>query len=173
MGSPAVIATSALLFLPATVAFVRQAIPVAIVYFGAALFSTLYHSYGEQRYADMDVMWASLAVLVGLVVLALLAARYAFWNWRILVPALCGLAGVTLFFISADHGDDEEDGVSRSDNSNYEILHSIWHGLMTVAGIALLWTPVKLGDIANMSYVDLGRAINKNRQVPFLKGLVA
>lgn len=164
MGSPWVIASSAFLFIPALIALLRQSIVVAIVLFNAAMFSTLYHVNDQQAYAEMDVVWASLTVLISLTMLALLAARYPPWNWRIILPFLLGVAGIIVYFVGGQYHDSAE-MEADNENNHYDLWHSLWHFLVGTAVLLIVWTPVDLSE-ASMSYAELSRKIQRNFTKP-------
>ena len=154
-GNPWVVASSAFFFAPAVVSLFRQHLIVTIIYTNAALFSTLYHVHNEQEYADLDVVWASLAVAVSMLLLAVLALHYAPWNWRVFLPFALGLAGMIVYFVAGQAFDAEE---ARTEH--YEIYHSLWHLFVGLAGLILVWTPVDLRE-ANLSYGELYLKISK------------
>lgn len=155
--NPWIVASSALFFIPAILAFLRQSVVVAIVFINAALFSTLYHLSGEEKYANMDVFWANAAVLIALVMLAVISIRYAPWNWRVLIPSITGATGMALFFVG---GHDED--VSEIDRDpDYTLYHSLWHLFMSIAATVIAWTPVDFRD-AHQSYGEVYLNLYKN-----------
>lgn len=155
MSNPWVVASSAFFFVPAVIAFLRQSLLVAIVYIMSALFSTLYHTSNELDYGDMDVMWASMAILVSLVMLAIIAMHYAPWNWRVVLPVAFGVTAVVLYAVGGQNMD------STSKDSNYDLYHSLWHLFVGLAGIVLAWTPVDLTEV-QYSYPELYVKIHTN-----------
>lgn len=159
--SPWVVASSALFFVPALLAFLRQSVVVAIVYINAALFSTLYHANAEQKYEELDVFWANVAVLLSLVMLAVISIRYAPWNWRVLLPSLFGITGMALYFVG---GQDETPSVTQHD-PHYEVYHSLWHLFMSMAATVLVWTPVNFAE-AHQSYGEVYLNLYKNYAHP-------
>lgn len=144
-----VVASSAFLFVPTLVSFFRQSLIVTIVFFNAALFSTLYHTADEQEYEQLDLIWASLAVFTALVLLAAIARNFPPWNWRVILPVFLGLTAFIIYF-SAGHSND----LSDTNSDQYTLWHSLWHLLVGLAGLFLVWTPVNLND-ANVSYGEL------------------
>jgi len=157
MGHPWVIASSAFFFVPTLLAFFRQSLLVTIIYFNAALFSTLYHVHDEKQYADLDVMWASLAVLISLVMLAVVALHYAPWNWRVFLPFAFGIAGFIVYFV----GGQASDTCVAEGDDDYDLFHSLWHLFVGLAGLFIVWTPVDLSE-ASVSYGELYMKIIKN-----------
>lgn len=153
--NPWVVASSAFFFVPGLIAFLRQSIIVAIIFLMTALFSTLYHTSCEQDYGDMDVMWASMAILVALLMVAINAMHYAPWNWRVLLPVAFGVTGVVLYVVGGQNTN------SGGEPSNYDLYHSLWHLFIGLAGIVLAWTPVDLTEV-QYSYPDLYRKIYYN-----------
>jgi predicted membrane channel-forming protein YqfA (hemolysin III family) len=156
MGHPWVVASSAFFFLPALISFFRQNVVVTIIFFNAALFSTLYHVHDQDQYAELDVLWASLAVLTALTLLAVIAQHYAPWNWRVILPFLLGLTAFVLYFVGGQISETEE----AEKRDDYELYHSLWHLFVGLAGLVLAWTPVNLAE-ANLSYKDLYSKIVK------------
>ncbi len=150
-----VIASSSLFFIPAIMSFFRQSLLVTIVFLCSALFSTLYHSSNEKSYADMDVLWANLAIFTALVLLALIAVRYPIWNWRVLLPVVFGLIGLVLYFVEGQADPNHPVDV------HYDLYHSLWHLFICLAGVVLVWTPVDLSE-ANASYAEIYIKILKN-----------
>jgi predicted membrane channel-forming protein YqfA (hemolysin III family) len=152
-----VVASSAFFFVPALLSLFRQCIFVSVVLINAALFSTLYHVSNEKNYEDLDVFWASLAVFVALLLLAVLALDYAPWNWRIVMPLLFGVTAFVLYFT---------DGQCQGDpcvpTQKYDLYHSLWHLFIGIAGIFLVWTPVDLSRAVRTTYADLGHHLIKN-----------
>lgn len=155
-----VIASSAFFFVPGVIAFLRQSILVSIIFLMTALFSTLYHTSNEQDYGDMDVMWASMAILVALLMLAINAMHYAPWNWRVVLPLAFGVTGIVLYVVGGQYTN------SGGEPSNYDLYHSLWHLFIGLAGIVLAWTPVDLTEV-QYSYPDLYKKIYHNyRTIP-------
>lgn len=150
MANAWVVASSSLFFVPAFLAFFRQNIVVAIIFFNAALFSTLYHLNDETEYEDLDVLWASLAVLISLVLLAVLARHYPPWHLRILVPFFLGVAGFIVYFVGGQMSSDP----AVTEDDHYDLYHSLWHLFIGLAGAAVAWTPVNLAE-ANFTYGEL------------------
>lgn len=156
-----VVGSSALFFVPTLLSFFRQSIVVTIVLFNAALFSTLYHFSDETEYENLDIIWASITVLMALLLMAILARRFPPWNWRVFLPFSFGLAAFIVYFTQgqarATEGSDELD----TDSNTYILWHSLWHVLIGLAGTFLVWTPVNLAD-ANISYAQLYKDIHRN-----------
>ena len=152
-----VIVSSALLFLPAILSFFRQSLVVTIVFFCSALFSTMYHANDENNYEDLDLIWASLTILVALVMLCLIATKYVFWNWRVLLPLVFGVAGLLVYFLEGMQSTDP----LQKDDSHYDLYHSLWHLFIAIAGTFLVWTPVNVAE-ANMSFSEIYIKILKN-----------
>ena len=150
MGHPWVVASSAFFFLPAFISFFRQSAIITIIFFNAALFSTLYHIHNEDQYAELDVLWASLAVLAALTLMTVIAQHYAPWNWRILLPFILGFTGFILYFVGGQNSSTEE--AEKSDD--YDLYHSLWHVFVGLAGLVIVWTPVDLSE-AKVSYGEL------------------
>lgn len=146
-----VVASSAFFFVPGLVAFLRQSILVAIVFLMSALFSTLYHTSNEQDYGDMDVMWASMAIFIALLMLAINAMHYAPWNWRVILPLAFGVAGIVLYVVGGQK-------TTSGEAVNYDLYHSLWHLFVGLAGLVLAWTPVDFTEV-QYSYPDLYRKI--------------
>lgn len=156
-GHPWVIASSALFFIPAVLAFFTQSLIVTIIFVNSATFSTLYHVKNEKQYADLDVVWASLAVAVALVMLAILSLHHAPWNWRVLLPVVFGVAGFVLYF----SGGQASDTCDIENDGDYDVFHSLWHLFVAMAGTTLVLTPVDLSE-SQLSYLDLAKKISKN-----------
>lgn len=141
MGDGFVIASSALFFVPALISAFRQQLIVTITFTGAALFSTLYHSYNEQEFTELDVIWASLAILVALLMLAVLVRHYRPWHWRVSLPLALGLTALILYFVEG------RNSTSNSvDPSHYNLYHSLWHLFVALSALVLVWTPVDLRE---------------------------
>jgi NADH:ubiquinone oxidoreductase subunit 5 (subunit L)/multisubunit Na+/H+ antiporter MnhA subunit len=158
-GRTLLIVSSALFFIPTALSFFRQSIVVTLIYFFSALFSTLYHANNEQSFSDEDVTWATFAILISLILLAVLTVHYPIWNWRIIVPILFGVAGIVIYVTEGqlseapcDHADD-----------TYTTWHNIWHLLMAIAATVLVWTPVDLSE-ANMTYIEMYKKSARNNQ---------
>lgn len=143
-----VVASSALFFVPALIAFLRQSVLVAIVFINAAIFSTLYHIYDEDKYESLDVFWANMAMTVALVMLAVISIHYAPWNWRVLVPSVTGIVGLAMYFVGGQTV--LSDGTVQED-PHYDLYHSLWHLLLSIAGTVVAWTPVDFAE-AQQSY---------------------
>jgi hypothetical protein len=158
--NPWVIASSALFFIPGIVAFLRQSIIVAIVFLMSALFSTLYHTSGQIDYGDSDVMWASMGILIALLMLAINAMHYPVWNWRVFVPVVSGITAVVLYVVGGQNTN------SGGEGSHYDLYHSLWHVFITIGALALTLTPVDLTEI-QYSYPNLYARIYDNyRHMP-------
>lgn len=153
--NPWVVASSAFFFVPGLIAFLRQSIIVAIVFLMSALFSTLYHTSNEKDYSDMDVMWANMAILVALLMLAINAMHYAPWNWRVIWPLAFGVTGMVLYIVGG------QNTTSGGESDHYDLYHSLWHLFVGLAGIILAWTPVDFSEM-QYSYPDLYRKIYHN-----------
>jgi len=155
-GNPWVIASSAFFFIPAILALFRQSLVVAIIYFNAAIFSTLYHVSDQKQYAELDVIWASLAILISLVMLAVISLYYAPWNWRVFLPFMFGISGLIVYFVGGQCSD-----TCQTNDHHYVLYHSLWHLFIGLAGLAVVWTPVKLQE-AQFSYGELYLKIYAN-----------
>lgn len=153
MGDPWVITSSALFFIPAAVSVFSQSLIVTIIYTNAAIFSTLYHSSSENNYSEMDVIWASLAVFISLVILAIVAMYLPATHWRVWVPLVLGVTAFVIYFVQGQRCTNE---CTDTDNDNYVLYHSLWHLFVALAGIFLVITPVNLADAVNLTYRDLG-----------------
>jgi uncharacterized membrane protein YfcA len=156
MANGFVIASSAFLFIPTFISFFRQSLIVTIILLNSAIFSTLYHLSDEKDYETFDLIWASLAILIGLLLLAALARKYPPWNWRIFMPFALSTAAFVIYFVEGSASTTED-----TDSSHYDLWHSLWHLLIGLAGLFLVWTPVNLAD-ANISYADLYVNLYKN-----------
>ncbi len=156
-----VVVSSSLFFIPGTIALFRQNIIVALVLLTSALFSMLYHVNNELAYSELDVIWASLAVLVSFILLAVLLTQYPPWNWRVLLPLAFGFAGLIVYFL-------EGQSTATITDEHYEIYHSVWHLCIALAGISLVYTPVSLTD-ANFTFYEMvvktAQQARKNRSV--------
>lgn len=141
-----VVASAALFFVPATISVFTQNLLVSIIYFGSALFSTLYHAYDETQFVEEDLLFAILAIVISLVVLAVIARHFSWYSWRILVPLLSGVTGVGIYFCQGQ--------LSLPEPISYEIYHSIWHLLMALSATFLVFTRVDLSE-ARFSYAEL------------------
>jgi len=130
---------------------------VTLIYFFSALFSTLYHASDEKNYADEDVTWATFAILISLILLAILTVHYPIWNWRILIPIIFGVAGIVIY---VSHGQLSQTPCDQAD-TEYVIYHDIWHLLMAIAASALVWSPVDLSE-ANLSYIEMYKKNARN-----------
>lgn len=156
-GHPWVIASSALFFIPAVLAFFTQSLIVTIIFTMSATFSTLYHVKSEKQYAELDVVWASLAVAVALVMLAIQSLHHAPWNWRVSLPVIFGVAGFVLYFV----GGQASDTCDIEKSPEYDLFHSLWHLFIAMAGTVLVLTPVDLSE-SQLSYLKLAKKISRN-----------
>lgn len=143
-----VVASSALFFVPTAISFFTQSLPVTIVFFNTSLFSTLYHYSGEQDYVELDILWATLSILVSMLLLGGIARKYPIWNLRIIIPVILGLAGLIIYL-----GFGQSDG-ENTNTYDYQLYHGLWHLLIGLAGISISITPVKLADV-DLSYFSL------------------
>lgn len=135
--------SSGLFFVPTIIAFFRQSFLITIIFFNAALFSTLYHASNEENYEELDVMWANLAVLCSLIILVIVSKRYSPWNWRVLVPTIFGLGAFGLYF---GYGRAPETTNTELDNE-YNLFHSLWHVLISISGMFVAWQTCDLSEI--------------------------
>lgn len=149
MANPWVIASSTTFFVPALVASCYQSILVAIVFFNAALFSTMYHAYGENRYESLDIIWASLALLLALMLIAVLVKRFGVWSWQVLLPMLMGSTAIVLYLT-------EGNITGNMRPSEYETFHSLWHVLSSIAVTLLAMHPVRLSEL-DVTYPEVFR----------------
>lgn len=144
-----VIASSGLFFLPGAVALFRQSLIVSIILLASALFSTLYHASTETSYAELDVFFASLALMVAVVMLLIVASRYGVLSWRFFCPFSLGLAGLIIYFVEGQF-----DPVQPKAFQHYDLFHSLWHLLLSIAAFILVLTPVDL-SLVKMNLVEL------------------
>ena len=164
MGKPLVVASSALMFIPSAIAFFRQSMVVAIAFTVSTIFSVMYHVHSEKKYAELDIIWASLAILVALVMLTIISMRYPPWSWRIVLPVAFGMAAILEYFFMGQ-ADDETD----SETDDYATFHSVWHLLIVAAATFLVVTPVDLRQ-AHHSYVALYHRTPKSAPAAVNKG---
>ena len=132
---------------------------VFIVLLLSATFSTLYHVNYEQEYSDLDVIWASLAIVVALIMLAVFAMKYAPWNWRVMLPLVFGLTGLIIYFVG---GHASGNCAAVIEDANYDLYHSLWHLFVGLAALVLVWTPANLMDAAGHSYGEIYQKIVEN-----------
>jgi hypothetical protein len=146
-----VLASSGLFFLPAAISVFTQSVVVTLIYAGSALFSLLYHCTQEEQYGDVDLQMAIMAILISLVLLSVVANKYSWTSWRVLLPVVFGVIGMAIYFL---------EGQSCSivhDKENYRLYHSLWHLLMAISGTLLVITPVDLGDARRVLSSSLHR----------------
>jgi len=78
--------------------------------------------------------------------LAVISIHYAPWNWRVLLPSVFGIAGMSLYFVGGQNAPPGE-----KEDPNYDLYHSLWHLFMSIAGGVVAWTPVDFTE-AQQSY---------------------
>lgn len=155
---PWVVASSSLFFVPAFIALGRQNVVVAIVLMASSLFSLLYHINDERAYEELDVIWASLAVLIALLLLCVLLTRYVPWHPRVALPLAFGLAGLLVYFLEG-----QSTGTGGTDSNHYELYHSLWHFFVALSATALVWTPVQMSELNFTFYDMLGKSASQIR----------
>jgi hypothetical protein len=126
------------MFVPALISLYTQPVAISVILFMAAIFSTLYHLSNECRHATSDEIWASLTVMVILVLGLRLTAELGFFHWRVLAIFS---TGITAFVAYLTHGSREDTSVTTF---KYELWHSIWH---TLAAFAATLVVMKKSDI--------------------------
>jgi hypothetical protein len=160
MPNPWLVASAASMLVPATLSFFRQSALVFIIITCSTLYSMLYHVMAESdRYELIDVIFACMAVTLGLVAMAVNTMYYPWYHWRILVPVV--FSAVALMFFMLDVCD-KPPGSAESCaefNAMYVWSHSSWHVSLAIAATAMFWTRVHLGDIVELSYYDVMRNI--------------
>jgi hypothetical protein len=89
--------------------------------------------------------------------LAVLSGSYSPWNWRIIIPSIFGLIGMSMFFF----GGQAEDAAEAERDPNYPLYHSLWHLFMSIAALVIVWTPVDFSQ-SQQSYVQVYKNFYKN-----------
>lgn len=151
-----VIASSGLFFIPAVVALFRQSLLISIILLSSALFSTLYHASTETSYAELDVFFASLALIIAVIMLLIVASRYGVLSWRFFCPFSLGLAGLIVYFVEGQF-----DPVRPQASCHYDLFHSLWHLLLSIAAFILVMTPVDV-SLVKLNLVELFSKSQRN-----------
>lgn len=124
--------SSGLMFIPALISLHTQPIIISIILLMASIFSTLYHLSDECNHATSDEIWASLTLMILLVMTLRLAAELGFFNWRVISIFALGITAIVAYMT---HG-------SRHDTSQtshkYELWHSLWHTFAAVAATLIV-----------------------------------
>ncbi len=131
--------SSALMFIPAIISLKTQPIIFSVVLFMAAIFSTLYHLSDEANHATSDEIWASLTLMLILVMSLRLAAELGFFHWRVVSIFAFGITAIVAYMT---HGCRNDTTVTSHE---YEMWHSIWH---TFAAAAATLVIIKRSDIS-------------------------
>jgi predicted membrane channel-forming protein YqfA (hemolysin III family) len=148
MGNPNIwtVVSAGSMFLPAIVSIWTQSVVVTLVLLTAAGASTLYHSHDESSFSMYDVVGALAAGLLVLLMLLMHMRHYRLWHWRTGVPLLCFLGGL---FVYSWRGS-AVGQVHPNHIEEYDLYHSIWHVLGTLAALFTVMTPVDLKQLNDL-----------------------
>jgi len=155
LGNPFTIASAASLFVPALVAVWKQPFVVSGILMAAAGISTMYHVYDESAFLMQDMIASTGAALLTLMMWLLIASRYRFTSWRVWMPAVTFSAGLVLYFLTGTSTSDTH----PNDIKNYELYHTIWHLLGSLAALAVVLTPIDLMRAQQDSLAQIGRDV--------------
>jgi len=149
---PATVATAAVLFVPAAVAVWTQPLLISSVLLMGATFSTLYHSLDEMHVGAYDLVGAVSVMFVMVVMWIVLAAQYSFFYWRAWVSSVLAITGLVLFLCC---GSDTFTEKHPNDIENYDLYHSLWHGLTAVSTLIIVLTPIDLSLLYRVRFSTL------------------
>jgi hypothetical protein len=124
--------SSALMFIPAAISLYTQPVIISVVLLLAAIFSTLYHLSNECNHATSDEIWASLTLMILLVLSLRLSAELGFLHWRVIGVFAFGITAIVAYMT---HGSRHDTSVT---SRRYELWHSIWHTLAAASATLII-----------------------------------
>lgn len=127
------VGSAASLYIPATIAVFYQPFFVGVILLLSATFSTLYHSSDEMSYITTDEIFATVAFLLIVFMLTLLAFKHGVLSFRVLVPFIIGVAGTVIYTTVGN-----AQGVGETLEGNTEVYHAVWHVCTTVAALLVV-----------------------------------
>jgi hypothetical protein len=130
--------SSTLMFIPAMISLYTQPMIISFVLFMASIFSTLYHMSDECNHATSDEIWASLTLMILLVMTLRLAAELGMFHWRVLLAFVFGVTAITAYMTKGSRNDTTETSIE------YEKWHSIWHTFAAAAATVIVLQKSKI-----------------------------
>lgn len=149
--------SGATLAIPAVVSFFKQPLIFPIVLSVATGMSLMYHHNEEQKFEDLDQIWASFTMLIGALGFLLIMKQYGTFHWRTVGIVLTGIAALVLFF-QQDYR--ETDVVKR--DGNYELYHALWHTFASASILIIVMTPIRWSDLSS-NFFDVVKDGSKRR----------
>ena len=141
--------SSTLMFIPACISLYTQPMVVSFILMMASIFSTLYHMSDECHHATTDELWASLTLMVLLVMTLRLAAELGILNWRVLLTIVSGVTAITAYMYKGSRQD------TTVTSTEYEKWHSVWHTLAAVAATLIVLKKSKITFRSDDSFYTL------------------
>lgn len=155
-----VVSSSALFFIPTIISAFTQHVIIFIILFMTSLFSTLYHSFDEEKFETIDTIFASLSLILAILLTFALGLQYKMakdqstqkkrYLARLIIVVIFGIGALVAYFLGGSDLDSDDD----TDNEHYDALHSGWHMGLFVAGTALVAQPINL-SILNKSLKEI------------------
>lgn len=139
--------SSALMFIPAIISLKTQPVIFSIVLFMASIFSTLYHVSDECNHATSDEIWASLTLMLILVMSLRLSAELGFFHWRVGSIWALGIIAIVAYMT---HGCRNDTSVTSHE---YEMWHSIWHTFAAAAATLVIMKKSNISFNSDDSFV--------------------
>ena len=155
-----VVSSSALFFIPTIISAFTQHLMIFVILFMTSLFSTLYHSFDEEKFETIDTIFASLSLILAILLTFALGLQYKMAKSnsfekkqllaRLLIVVIFGVAALVCYFVGGSDLSEDDD----TDNDHYDALHASWHIGLFVAGTALVAKRIDL-SLLNKSLKDI------------------
>ncbi len=151
--------SSAMLFIPAIVSLYTQTLMISIVLLLASTFSTMYHLSDEESHGTSDEIWASLTLMVLLVLSLRLSAELGFIHWRVISIWAIGITAIVAYLTYGCRSD------TSVTSEKYELWHSLWHTFAAIAALLVVYKRSTIQFHSDESFVDwLKRSFHKSRE---------
>lgn len=134
-----------LMFIPFIISLFTQPVLIAVIIGLAAFWSCVYHTYSENVFGDMDIIWANITTGVICVLLNLVLLTYGFKSWRFIIPFIISLTSALIYIFKGYSKDPVT--MTERDKNEYEVWHGIWHTLAAVSAIFLVISPIDYNNL--------------------------
>jgi len=137
------VGSSLSLIIPTIVSSVRQPMPVTILLLLTTTFSVLFHTHYERRFAQEDMIFAFLTLLMSAVAYVLLSWKLGWLHWKVVLVKLLSILGFSMYLTKGSRGHDAHES-DRDDD--YDVFHGIWHisGSLAILILVLQDIPWKM-----------------------------
>lgn len=123
------------MFIPVVVSMFKQSMIITIIMGLAAFWSTIYHTFDENAFGDIDMIWANVTTGVILVLMTVSSIQYGIFSWQTLPSILVSLASATIYVVKGYK-------TSEIDSKDYELWHGVWHLLAALSAFMLVIHPL-------------------------------